>query len=393
MGIRTPDPRLAKAMLYQLSYWPKGKCGKIVQGFVAIVNILGGFVEQRLPFVVSFWHMRNLSRREMLGGMLATAIAASACDKRPQEAPEEEKETNEEAFVAIEPNAFFDQNSEYLEPITARKGEYTKTQRKKRRLKLKNGEEIFQDVGLKFYLVKKGDTISEIRERLTRYKEFAHLKEQPGKLDSFNIPQRKLRAEMWIPIPIEETDRHLTEAQFVNYASNALKELEDDSEYGDDLRKILKRVSHREFIVTLLAIAKQEGGGKPLGQFELHRWEARHRAFSFSYFHILMKGPGFVARKKLNLTEGQLYHPQNAVKLFVGYLVEKTAEVHKHADRFFPLPEHMEEFAKFYNGKSWKKKNPHYIQNVERYYKEAMSHLSRNGSRWKKDIKEANLPD
>ena len=131
-----------------------------------------------------------------------------------------------------------------------------------------------------------------------------------------------------------------------------------------------------------IAVAKQEGGGRPLGQFTLHRWEHHKKAFSFSYFHVLMKGPGLTARRKLNLTEGQLLHPENAVMLFLAFLIEKTKERAKHADRYFPIWEHDEDFAKFYNGGKWKEKNPDYLVNLERYYQEADAHLDEDGVNW-----------
>ena len=57
-----------------------------------------------------------------------------------------------------------------------KKREWSREQRARRRRKLTNGEELFDDVGLTFYLVRKGDTISEIRERLGSHPEFHYLK-------------------------------------------------------------------------------------------------------------------------------------------------------------------------------------------------------------------------
>jgi hypothetical protein len=248
-----------------------------------------------------------------------------------------------------------------------------------------NTEELFDDVGLTFYRVRKGDTISQIRERLGAYSNYTYLKEQTAKLDSFNIPARKLRADMWIPIPMEDQDRELSDAKFVAYARTAIDEMQQETTYQKGVAQILQKITVRELVVTMLAIAKQEGGGKPLGQFELHRWEPHQEAFSFSYFHVLMKGPGLVARRNLNLTEGQLYHPKNAVKLFLAFLVEKNKEVLKQADRLFPIWDHSQEFASFYNGGSWKKINPHYLEQVRSYYDEANTYVSPGGTFWRKE--------
>ncbi len=322
----------------------------------------------------------GLSRRDVLVGLgaAATELAVEGC--RTDKTDGSKDKTPEEPFEAG--NAFFDSNPDFLRPVTAKNGEYTKEQRKERKKILKNGEVIFEDVGLTFYLVKKGDTISEIREKLGKYPEYAYLRNQTLKLESFNIPAKRLLADLWIPIPTENADRYLTEGQFSQYAGYVINDMLVHPEYGDELEEILTKVSPRELIATFMAIAKQEGGDRPLGQFELHRWEPRYSAFSFSYFHILMKGPGLTARRKLNLTEGQLYHPVNAVKLLIGFLVEKSKESLKKPVRFFPLPQHYEDFAKFYNGSSWKKTNPHYVTNVRRYYEDAEKQVADDDGHW-----------
>lgn len=355
-------------------------------------------VSVQIRFVLSYSRMSaRITRREALIGLGAGLLAAGGwvrmSDKdKPESRPKKEEPITEAPepskkpeYVEVERNEYFDGNAEFLAAVTAQRGEYTKAQRKKRRRVLKNGEEVFKDVGLTFYLVKQGDTISEIKESLSKYDEFFYLREQGDKLSSFNIPAKKLRAQMWIPIPMESKDRHLTEAQFISYANAGIDEMLVRPEYGREVERILARVSRRELVATMIAIAKQEGGGKPLGQFELHRWEAGHLAFSFSYFHIVMKGPGLKARRTLNLTEGQLYHPKNAVKVFLAFLIEKNAEVRKHADRFFPLMENLEAFARFYNGSAYKKKNPDYVGNVRSYHQDATEHLDEEGKRWKKD--------
>ena len=330
---------------------------------------------------------RMPSRREFLLGLGAAALVGAEGVRRSLSSEQDKQETPEpEAeFETIEPNPFFDGEPDYLRSVTTQNGEWTRHQRKKRRKTLIRGEEIFQDVGLTFYLVKRGDTISEIRERLGTYPEYAYLSDQLEKLDSFNIPARKLRANLWIPIPTESKDRQLTDAQFASYAHDAIEELSLSPQYGKEVERILKKVSTRDLVATMMAIAKQEGGGKPLGQFELHRWEPGKKVFSFSYFHVLMQGPGLTARKALNLTEGQLYHPRNGVKLFLAFVIEKNRESKKHADRLFPIWDHPEAFARFYNGKAWKRTNPHYVKNVRRYYDEADAHLDTEGRRRKKE--------
>jgi|GEM_PF-1733706 hypothetical protein len=327
-------------------------------------------------------------------GVREAAKDEEECSSEPEEKKGKEQSVKEKIerifegeYEEVVPNEFFDSNPEYLGAITSQGGEWSAEQRRERTQTLPGGERVFRDVGLTFYYVNKGDTISSIRKRLSEYEEFSYLKSGSSyKLYSFNIPARKLRAGLWIPIPTEARDRHLSEAQFINYAGRAIDEIKEHPHYGAEVERILQKVSERELIATMIAVAQQEGGDKPLGQFVLHRWEDHQRAFSFSYYHVLMKGPGLEARRKLNLTEGQLYHPQNAAKLFLAFLIEKCAERRRHADRYFPISEHQKDFASFYNGRRWKKTNPNYLVNYNRYYAIADEHLSKDGRRWKKPV-------
>ena len=156
--------------------------------------------------------------------------------------------------------------------------------------------------------------------------------------------------------------------------------------YGPEIERVLQKINLRELVATMVAIAKQEGGGLPLGQFSLHRYESHKRTFSYSYFHVLMRGPGEEARQTLNLTKGQTCHPINAVKLFLAFMIEKTGERRRYVDRYFPISEHENEFAEFYNGRRWKKTNPDYLNNFWTYHREADAQLSEDGLRWKKEI-------
>ena len=204
----------------------------------------------------------GMSRREFLGGFAAGfGVAAAGVgaaelfrDKGGEDKDSKDSERTQE-YAPIERNEFFDGNEAYLQTLTSENGEWTKLQRKERRRTLRGGEEIFDDVGLSFYLIRKGDTISEIRQKLGRYPEFSYLSKQTGKLDSFNIPARKLRADMWLPIPIENKDRHLTEAQFVNYAAKAIDEIVKEERYGEEVQRILAKVDQRTLVATMLAIA------------------------------------------------------------------------------------------------------------------------------------------
>ena len=241
---------------------------------------------------------------------------------------------------------------------------------------------LIRDIGLTFYVVRRGDTKFGIRRKLSRLKEFSYLSgpEYGLKLTGFNLKAKDLRAGMLIPIPVEAKERRLTDEQFSNYCQKAIEEMKTDQKYGKKIERLLKKVKEKELVTLMLAVAKQESGGKPLGQFEFHRWENHKRAFSFSIFHIVMRQAGFRARNKLEMTEGQTYHPKNAAKLFLAFLMEKARK--NDAEFYLALrtKKEFERFAVFYNGRRWKKINPYYVKNLKKYLKQAQDLLKGAGS-------------
>jgi len=266
---------------------------------------------------------------------------------------------------------FFDANPDFFRTITLR-GDLTHEERRLRTRHLANGVEILQDVELQFYKVQSGDTLGKIRAKLSALPEFSFVKDQLGKLESFNIPARELQEGMWIPIPLENENRYITDEQFARYAAKAVEGMKGDPVYGAYTRDILKEISEGELIATLVAVAKQEAGGRPIGRYELHRWEPRYNVFSFSLFHVLMMGPGLEARRELNKSEGQLYHPQIATRLFIAFLKEKGGNPRE----LFPITKHPKAFASLYNGTGWREINPNYVRNILRYHKDAQEMLS-----------------
>lgn len=253
------------------------------------------------------------------------------------------------------------------------RGEFSREDRAERKRTLAPGVDVFDDIGMTFYVVQRGDTLGGIRRKLSKLPQYAYLKDQPQKLESFNIPARELQAGMLIPIPLENDDRMLTDEQFAKYAYRALNDLLTDERYGPFLRKLHKEKSDEEIVAAMMAIAKQESGtsGK-IGSLELHRWEPGHNKFSFSIFHVLMEGPGLKARRNLNMTEGQLYHPRNACKAFFAFMVEKILESGRSDSKakgyLVKLFELGPEMATFYNGSAWRRTNPRYLPNIRRNY-------------------------
>lgn len=319
--------------------------------------------------------MRNRWIPEGVGQIGAALAAGAVLAGEPGCAPEVAGSPDTAEVSPREWNPVFDADSAFLEPVPG--GTFSAKEKAERTKTLENGEIIFEDIGLAFYQVQKGDTINEIRARLSQYPRWEYLAHQTGKMYSFNIPEKKLQVGMWLPIPMESKDRHLTDQQFEAYSGDAVDDMQSNLFYGEAVRAMIEASSREEVVAALYAIAKQESGGLPLGQFELHRWEPGHHAFSFSLFHVLMEGCGLKARKNLDLTEGQLYHPQNASKIFLGFLVEKSKERHVAPESLFPLDEHLEEFAALYNGDRWRTTNPDYVDNVRAYYNDGLVFLEK----------------
>lgn len=212
---------------------------------------------------------------------------------------------------------------------------------------LTRGVKIIRDAWLYFYVVQAKDTLEWIRTKLSGTKEFAYLhddeynlaKHPSNKTQSFNISPDDIKPGMLIPIPLDYHDREISSQDFTNYCHEAIQEMQMKwSHYTETIKTLLKKVSEKDVLISMLAFARSESAGdtswftKPLGDVELHRWEQRYKAFSFTYFHILMEKtadrktnwPGLQARLNLWLTEGQCYHPKNAAKLFLAYRIEKT---------------------------------------------------------------------
>jgi len=266
--------------------------------------------------------------------------------------------------------------------------------------KLSKGVEIVRDNSLVFYKVQPGDGRIKIREKLAKLKEFAYLKKLPIdeklKILSFNIKNENLHPRMLIPIPKAIEEREISDEDFTNQAHKAIVELAKNKTYGCQIKKLIKEKGETELIKTMLAVAKVESGGKPIGHFAYHRYEPAYNTYSFSIFHILMDGAGLKARKKLNLTEGQLYNPKNASKLFLAFVIEKAQGMKKSPSSLFPLigtpeelnqaktalrispekaterwPKTIQKFSDFYNGTGWRDRNQIYAHRLTKYYLQA----------------------
>lgn len=258
------------------------------------------------------------------------------------------------------------------------RGEFSPEERLKRTQKLPNGVTVFRDMGvLTFYMVEEGDNFERIKSKLSANPEFAYVRDlPPSKLKSFNIPLKELKKGMWIPIPLPEVKRQLTPQQLLSYSNQAIDEMLADPTYSEGMKKMLAKIGRKEVLAEMYAIGKHEAGGVRIGENEYHRWEGSgsHHEFSFSLWHVLMTGPGLRARRNLNLTEGQTYHPKLGAKAHLAYLLEKLGEENKGADAILPISEKLVKLAVFYNGSNYRKE---WVQNVPKYYREALGLLNK----------------
>jgi hypothetical protein len=260
--------------------------------------------------------------------------------------------------------------------------------------KLAEGLEIARnEIGTCAYKVQPGDSIAAIVQKLCATREFSYLRSHSAisfnaqgefekciKIRSFNISSEDLRAGSWIPIPGPENSRIIPDRNFMNYAFRALELMTHHPKYGSKITELITNFGSRELLCTVFAIAKQESGlsGKEIGSCELHRYEPHHNAFSYSHFHVLNVDAGRAAFQNLGLTGLRCSHPINGVQLCLAFFLEKTGG---DLGRYLPLPGRLEEFAVFYNGAHWKKINPHYIENIAKYYAEGHATLEQSNGK------------
>ena len=207
---------------------------------------------------------------------------------------------------------------------------------------------LIRDAWMTFYVVQdKEYTKKEIRDKLASIPEFSYLKDSVynDKIKGFNVPDTCLKKWLYIPIPVKTVDKKVSINKFKEYSKIALHEMENDAYYWEKIKEIIKKCWEKQIINIMTAFARcetatdQEKFSDPIWTTELHRWEPWSKkrpikAFSFSYYHILMEKnadgktpwPWLKVRQKLWLTEWQCYHPINAWKLFLWYCFEKVKD-------------------------------------------------------------------
>ncbi len=196
---------------------------------------------------------------------------------------------------------------------------------------------LLRDNKLTFYVVKKWESLSVIKNKLQKIPEFSYLSQEEYNIPnewrniySFNTPSSSLTPWFRLPIPLKKEDREISQTNFKKAAKDALNEMQTNKVYWEKTKELLKNVSEKDIIDIMTAYARCETApdyktfSDNIWNVELHRWEPKYKAYSFSYFHILMgEWPWLNARKKLWLTEWDCYDAKNACKLFLWYCFEK----------------------------------------------------------------------
>jgi hypothetical protein len=259
----------------------------------------------------------------------------------------------------------FRDNPEFAREVLS--GEFSPEERASRTEEVMPGIEIFHDIGRNFYRVQIDDTKESIGNLLSLFPEYAYLDKQKKRTVGFNIDEKFLHDVEWLPIPLCNQDRMISDEDFLIEAKQAIDELIVDEKYGEMAQKMIDKIGEERFGATVLAIAKMESG-EHIGSSEFSLYDATNKTFSVSPFHILLKGAGERARRNLNKTVGQMNSPKNAVKFVVAFMVEKMGD----PTAILPLDQHYEQFATQYNGANWRKMNPNYATDLEGYYTKAL---------------------
>lgn len=304
---------------------------------------------------------------EGLKGALETSLA-SYRDSESELTPQSEIMLNLpisrevfEKLTDVEPHQFFDLGKiDWFNPHP--RGELSIQERLDNTKTLPNGEKILRDHGLIFYKKQAGDKVRSIADKLSIYPEFAYLKgERRKSINGINTSVDRLPEGSWIPLPLPLESRKLSNEQLISYITQAINEMAGgDDEFAEFIKQMITdEASFKEFLSSVFAIGYHEAGINFPGEYVLHRYEPRPRAFSLSHFHILMDAWGLNMRKRLEFTEGQILHPKNSAKVMIAFIVNKASHVKvrnrlgiESASAIFPISDkNINLFAHFYNGR------------------------------------------
>lgn len=267
---------------------------------------------------------------------------------------------------------------------------------------------LLHDAWLTFYLMipedvqqkdsinsSRTNTINFIKKKLSNIPQFSYLNGDSYTptnnvvLWSFNIrPDYKKLAKnsklndhpFWIPIPVKKELREIENKSFLEAWNIAQEEIMNyNKEYGKIRDSITKRYWEKEIsqLLTAIALVETWRTSQKIGYDTYHRREGwSHKCFSFGPQHILMENAWLKSRKKLSLTEWQMYHPINSNMVVLWFMIEKIKErwikdKNKITKKLINLLDFIDndiivannqslnDFCKFYNGWTYKTNKYH----------------------------------
>jgi len=305
-------------------------------------------------------------------------------------------------FSSMEKNTFWNR------PVFFKKDLDQDIKNKQTIEQLDNWITLLHDAGLTFYLMTAKDiknkdkthssrtnTIEHIREKLSQLPQFSYLNEDEYKpsnnvvTNSFNIrPDFKRLAQnskldktpFWIPIPLKKEVREITDKIFKEsweLAVDILGWYNEDYQYIRD--KVEKKYSKENIakLLTSVALVETWRTTSTIWTDTYHRREAwSHNCFSFWPSHVLMENGWIKSRRKLGVTEWQMYHPIVSNVVVLWFMIEKIKEKwiknkDKIADELISILSFINEdyikttdkslnkFSSFYNWASYKKNSYH----------------------------------
>jgi hypothetical protein len=124
---------------------------------------------------------------------------------------------------------------------------------------------LIRDKSLNFYVVKKWEWLSTIREKLKKIPEFSYLaspyydpSNPKNKTHAFNTPNTSLKEGFYLPIPIKKEQREVSISNFKSKATKALNEMKNNRAYWEKIKNLVRNLGEKEVVNIMAAYARSE---------------------------------------------------------------------------------------------------------------------------------------
>ena len=181
--------------------------------------------------------------------------------------------------------------------------------------------------------VYKNDTVSRIRNRLSKYSYFSYLKQDvyDNKTIWFNISDKNLKPWMDLMIPIKIEDRQRWDSEFFKKSQIAISKMESNPIYWGKIKLLSNKIwkTNLARVMSTFARAETTNWNEKIGTWWLYRYESS-TTYSISYYHIIMKWWWLASLNKLGLTQWDVCgDPIKAWMLFLWFRCEVESDVKK----------------------------------------------------------------